>query len=394
MLVYRYLFTCFCFLIVCIAEGQKVAADAKEGELIVKGRIANVNPPAQLWIYMGDEKWDTIAVKDGRFEYRKKTMLPAYGAMMLRYKPYVAGEKNSGSFFSNMSLMSFFFEKGTMTVHTTVDTLKAKHVTVKGSVIHGKHIAYWNKEGKIIGEQKKIAAVFDKATPEQLKASEFQAAYEQKNEQLLKQWDALIEAEVRKYPASLHAFIDFLGYKRLREPDDATALTIAKYFSPAYREKAVATIESTAREKKRREIKIESGDEFPVFEMKDPSGAMVDLKNYRGKYILVDFWASWCVPCRKVNPDLVKIYEKFKGRSFNIIGVSLDTDTKAWKEAIHADQLGWLHASDLKGMDGIAADKYGILFIPQSYLLDPAGKVIAKNLKPAELEAELEKLLK
>ena len=394
MSIYKCLLSGLLLLHVLYASSQKIAPDAKEAQVIVKGKIAGVNAPAQLWIYMGEEKWDTITIENGRFEYRKKTLLPAYGAMMLRYKPYIAGDKSSGSFFSNMSLLSVFFEEGTMTVNSLVDTLKPKYVTVKGSRTHKRHIAFWKKEGEIVRAQKKMAAAFNDASPEQMQSTAFQEKYEQENEQLLQQWDQLMAAEVKKYPASYHSFMDFLGYHRQRIPEEPTAMKIANLFSPQYREKAVAVLEATARAKKRSAIQIGSGSDFPLFELKAPSGVTVELVNYRGKYILVDFWASWCGPCRKVNPDLLKVYEKFKGNSFDIIGISLDTDANAWKEAIQADKLSWVHVSDLKGMDGIAADKYGISFIPQSYLLDPSGRVVAKNLKPAELEATLEKLLK
>ncbi|UYQ90969.1 DUF4369 domain-containing protein [Chitinophaga horti] len=127
------------------SSAQKVAADATVGEVVVRGKIGDLQPPKQLWIYMGDEKWDTVAVRNGVFEYRKTTKLPAYGAIMVKHKPYYETVKASGPFFGNMSLMSVFFEKGTMIVNSATDTIKST-TPVKGSVLQSRYAAYWKKK--------------------------------------------------------------------------------------------------------------------------------------------------------------------------------------------------------------------------------------------------------
>ncbi|UYQ95978.1 TlpA family protein disulfide reductase [Chitinophaga horti] len=139
---------------------------------------------------------------------------------------------------------------------------------------------------------------------------------------------------------------------------------------------------------------IAVGTAAPEFSQTSTNGKPLALSGLRGKYVLIDFWASWCGPCRKVNPDLVKLYEQFKGNSFEILGVSLDSDDAKWKEAIQKDGLTWQHTSDLKGWKNDVAALYGIKAVPQNFLVDPSGKVIAKNLRIAQLEEELRKLLK
>ena len=117
----------------------------------------------------------------------------------------------------------------------------------------------------------------------------------------------------------------------------------------------------------------------------------MSLSSLRGRYVLVDFWASWCGPCRAENPNVVKVFQKYKDRNFHIIGVSLDRpgQQEKWMKAIHDDKLEWTHVSDLQFWNNEVAKQYGINAIPQNLLLDPEGKIIAKNLRGEELEAKL-----
>lgn len=135
---------------------------------------------------------------------------------------------------------------------------------------------------------------------------------------------------------------------------------------------------------------IKIGNIAPDFSQADTSGNLVRLANYRGQYVLVDFWASWCKPCRAENPNLKKAYDKYKDK-LAVIGVSLDDkDTRnAWIAAIHKDDLPWVHVSDLKGWNNEIALRYGVRAVPQNYLLDREGKIIASNLRDERLHEVL-----
>ena len=140
--------------------------------------------------------------------------------------------------------------------------------------------------------------------------------------------------------------------------------------------------------------KVQIGSEAPDFTLPDVDGNPVSLSSFRGKYVLVDFWAAWCPDCRKENPNIVSAWEKYKNKNFAVLGVSLDRNRDQWLAAIEKDKLSWTQVSDLKYWSSEAAVLYCIRWIPMSFLIDPEGKIIAIGLEGDELHNKLQELLK
>lgn len=181
--------------------------------------------------------------------------------------------------------------------------------------------------------------------------------------------------------------------------------TSLKYeMSPEQLEQALAQLGKTATKNKlytqmQHTVNIAKltavGQQAPDFKQADTAGQVIALSSFRGKYVLIDFWASWCGPCRRENPSVVKAFREYKDKNFTVLGVSLDQPGKkeAWLKAIHDDGLTWTHVSDLQFWNNAVAKQYDIHSIPANYLLDPSGKIVARDLHGDELASKLKELI-
>ncbi len=181
---------------------------------------------------------------------------------------------------------------------------------------------------------------------------------------------------------SPHIALRYNYYFNLAQLEEVVSLLDASIEGSKYVDNLNAKIEKLS--------SVQKGKLAPVFIQNDTLGNPVSLEDFRGKYLLIDFWASWCGPCRAENPNIVEVFQKFKDKGFDILGVSLDRNKARWIAAIAEDNLTWTHVSDLKYWDNEASKLYAVSSIPANFLLDPNGLIIAKDLRGEDLQDKLE----
>lgn len=260
-----------------------------------------------------------------------------------------------------------------------------------------------NKDKNYIALQSEIKPVEDKleaimkeykqAAPEKKNDQTYQKTMEKRYSDVMDELASVLQSFISKNPDS---YISLLALGELMSfnsgIDQPGFVKLYKGLSDDVRKTGLGEeLESVLFAAERTVI----GAVAPDFTQNDPAGEPVKLSDFRGKYVLIDFWASWCRPCRMENPNIVRAYAQFKDKNFEILGVSLDNPNAktAWLNAIERDKLTWAQVSDLQGWKNKVARLYGVESIPLNFLIDPEGVIIAKNLRGEELFLTLSKIL-
>ncbi len=211
------------------------------------------------------------------------------------------------------------------------------------------------------------------------------ALYEEQEQLVTAQLNEFIKTEMKN---SIAAFATYIDWK-----SDSEMALMREIANNIEKTRPNLSITKAVRAKIERVSRFAIGSVAPDIKALTPDDKEMSLSDLKGKYVLLDFWAAWCGPCRQENPNVVRVFQKYKDKGFTVFGVSLDNTKDKWLQAIEKDQLTWAHISDLKGWQSEPAAKYGIRSIPANYLLDPEGRIIAKDLRGAALEAKVAEIL-
>jgi len=358
---------------------NKLADDAFK----ITGTIDGVENGKTVILEVSDEAGttlipvDTVVVKDGKFEFTGKTLEPSLHFLQVQD---VQGK------------VIFVLENGEINVKIYKDSVNK---SVIGCSFNNEQFANYNKEQTFI--QNKINA-YRTANMEKMQLASTNKDTVTMNS--LRDGFIKIQNELTAFnyvfaDKNPKAFISVLMLENLFYQQDVDINKINKIYTSLDE-----TVKNTKPGKKIKELisnfsAAEVGNIAPEFSAPDPSGKIVSLKESLGKVTIIDFWASWCKPCRLENPNVVALYNTFHSKGLNIIGISLDKEGEGinWKQAIEVDKLTWTQVSNLQYWNDPIAKKYNVKGIPATFILDASGKIVAKDLRGEELIAKIQELL-
>lgn len=357
-----------------------VLANAQTGEFVLKGKIRDLNPPAKAYLCQSTaltEIWDSSFINNGSFEFRGKMEKPV---LCYLYIAPGGGKKPESR--------KMYLEEGTITITGTGSLADA---VIPHSQINDDFILYSEMHMPFNKMMDSISKVNNETVNN---SPAFRASINDGYLKAERMRLKLVQEYIVKYPDSYFSLMELKGLNQTKALDLHVAEQLYNGLTVRLKN-SVAGQELLSSLARRHQINI--GSAAPVFVQNDIHDQPVSLNDFRGKYVLLDFWASWCKPCRAESPYLLKAYNDYKDKDFTILSVSLDREDgkDRWLKAITHDSTGaWTHVSDLKHFKSEVAQLYFIQSIPASFLIDPSGKIIAKDLRGEDLSRMLETLFK
>lgn len=348
------------------------------------GNVTGLKEPSKVFLQYsnGNESVnDSTIIQNGKFTFKGKIGQPVKATLVI----HSLTDAGPMTYEKRMSLdkQEFYLEKG----KTSLTGGNLKTAIVKGGKTQKEYLVL----------QSQLKPFEDKMKP---LSKKMQQLFVEKNEAAQKKLFPKLRAirlEMNKVEDA-YIFQHPDSYVSLDLVNDKSGVIDVKTFEPFF-----TALSERLRNTKDGKIlagrlaiakKTNIGQPAIDFTQNDTKRDPFQLSSLKGKYVLVDFWASWCGPCRAENPNVVKAYNNFKDKNFEIVGVSLDDSKEPWLQAIKKDGLPWIHVSDLKGWQNEVAVEYDVKAVPQNFLIDPNGIIIAKNLRGEELQKRLAELIR
>ncbi|UXD69401.1 AhpC/TSA family protein [Sphingobacterium faecium] len=352
-------------------------------------RLKNVNPTAVAYLVQ-NYRWtnakivDSAVAVNGRFTFAGVRDEPERLAIVLDHQG-----SHKLPVHQEADVRELFLEKGTIRLVGT-DSLKTARIK-GGSVNRDFQRYHLTVRKQVEAFQEPMRKMFEKADHDERSSTEFQHKLITWFDKTNAYNDSLTRLFIAANPAS---YVSWSLLQQVAHNDFDASHNVDSFKKLSGEVRAYpSAVQLAAYIQDQSAISV--GNLAPDFTQPDTLGKLVSLADFRGKYVLLDFWASWCGPCRHENPNLVQAFHKYKNRNFTILAVSLDgaSQREAWMNAIHTDGLPWTQVADLKGWKNEAAEQYKVKSIPSNFLIDPQGKIVARNLRGSALEQYLAKFL-